>query len=591
MEYYLRYIEASDDDNCTCQIRCAARCESRKHVRHLLECALPPLDENSNTPFADYEGRRDKMFFSRKKIQAYFGNSTVINNLLGCRCHPCKQARERTSALDEEERPGIIESSQDGKILFALMIYLKKFHFVYAWFASSYRETDLSHAIFQLHRHGTFNSFMASEKERRLFKEACDQALEMLNPVQLSFSVSEAPREYADSQRFPFHAVDRISGGNFGTLKKFEIVEEYRDPSLEPVFAMKSVKIPDRDRLALAEQEMLRMVSNIDNPAAENIVTLLTCYTWRNEMHFVFPYIETDLYRLLRQEPVNDASPWFNNQALPENSLWKEMVGIASALSVIHTGLRNPFKRVHGGGRVFACHFDLKPANILVTADGKLKIGDFGRSHIQIVDPQGVLEIEYRGGDPKYAAPESQNEMQQINEGHGPHLDGGAPALKYDVWSLACIMTEVLIYLLNRQTPGETPADNPLLRFDRSLAQAEFNGRFFDQQGVKESVTTTIEAFQERFSTDSPASQYMSKIVDLLSGMFRYHNHERISSQEVVVQLHDAETAYKDSRDTDKLAFEVRQHSAPADDDFREIGWVPALQGDGNREPVSFDKM
>ncbi|KAM6530408.1 hypothetical protein FALCPG4_008535 [Fusarium falciforme] len=358
------------------------------------------------------------------------------------------------------------------------------------------------------------------------------------------------------------------------------------------LFAMKSVKIPDRDHLVLAEQEVLRMVSNIESSAAENIITLLTCYTWRNEMHFVFPYIETDLFKLLRQEPINDVSPWLNDQALPENELWKEMVGVASALSVIHTGLINPFEEVRG--RVFACHFDLKPANILVTADGKLKIGDFGHSNIQIVAPQGKPKVMYRGGDPKYAAPESRLPLEQTETWFQPHGDETAPALKYDVWSLACIMTEVLIYLLNRQTPGEVPTENPLVRFDRSLdqrTQSEFNGRFFDQRGVKECVTTTIEAFRDRFSPESPASRYMSTIIDLLSGMFQYHNHERISSQDVVDKLDEAETTYQDSRDADNLAFEIRQHSAPADDDFKEIGWVPALPGNRSEEPVSFDKM
>ncbi|KAJ4195413.1 hypothetical protein NW767_009733 [Fusarium falciforme] len=487
------------------------------------------------------------------------------------------------------------------------MVYLRKFHFVYAWFASSYREEDLGHAISQLY--GTFDLLMTNKMERSLFKEACDQAWKMLNPVHFSFSVSE-PNDYADSERFPFRAEKPIQGGNFGTLKKLEIVEEYYDHSIEArmkeygrsvvghgserklLFAIKSVKTSDRDNLALAEQEMLRMVSRMESSDAKNIVTLLTCYTWRNEMHFVFPYIETDLSRLLRQEAMNTTSPWFKDQALPENKLWKEMVGVACALSAIHTKIRNPFERVPG--RVFACHFDLKPANILVTADGKLKIGDFGHSHIQVVAPEGQPKIQYRGGDPRYAAPESQWETDQTDEWLEPHEDGGAPALKYDVWSLACIMTEVLIYLLNRQTSGGTPTGSPLVRFNESLArspQVDFNGRFFDQNGVKECVSTTIEAFQDRFSAECAAGQYMTKIIDLLFGMFQYKSHQRISSRNVANELKDAGDVYEESRDPDDLAFAVRQHRAPANKDFEEIGWVPAQSGGGNREPISFEKM
>lgn len=332
------------------------------------------------------------------------------------------------------------------------------------------------------------------------------------------------------------------------------------------------------------------MVSKIKGPPAENIVTLLACYTWRNEMHFVFPYIETDLLRLLRHEPVNDGPPCFNNQALPENKLWKEIVGVAHALSAIHTGMKNPFERIHGEGKVFACHFDLKPANILVTSDGKLKIGDFGHSHIQIVDPKGKPKVMYRGGDPKYAAPESRLPLEQSEAWFQPHDDGAAPALKYDVWSLACIMTEVLVYLLNRQNPEE----HPLARFDESLAdknQSLFSGRFFDQNGLKTCVRGAIEGLEDKFSSGSALRQYMSNIVALLLAMFQHHNDKRISSGGVLRELVSAEAAYEESRGFDALAFEMRQHPVPADNAFKEIGWIPALPGNLSSEPVSFAKM
>ncbi|RSL49589.1 hypothetical protein CEP54_012366 [Fusarium duplospermum] len=503
-----------------------------------------------------------------------------------------------------------MEKSKDGHILLALMIYLRKLHFVHTWFVSSYRGKEIGYAISQLY--GTFNSLMTNRTEQRLFKEACEQALKMLNPVHFSFSVSETSTDYADSERFPFCAEESIQGGNFGTLKRREMVQEYyhfeesiadrlkdyggsvigHGSDRKHLFAIKSVKIPDGDRRVLAEQEMLRMVSNIDNEAAVNIITLLSCYTWRNEMHFVFPYVETDLFRLLRQEPANGASPKFDDQTLPENKLWKEMVGVASALEVIHTRLINPFEGIDG--RVIACHFDLKPANILVTSDGRLKIGDFGHSSIQIVAPQGKPEVLYRGGDPKYAAPETSLPSKEAEKWFEPPGNLDVPALKYDVWSLACIMTEVLIHLLNRQTPGRLPAENPVARFDKSLrrcTQTEFNDRFFDQKGVKECVTKTVNAFEDRFSAGSAASKYMSKIIELLSDMFKYHNRDRISSKDVVARLSEAGKEYKDSRDPDSLAFEIRQKSAPADG-FKEIGWVPVLPpGDNSEVPVPFDEI
>ncbi|RSM09323.1 hypothetical protein CEP52_004217 [Fusarium oligoseptatum] len=528
----------------------------------------------------------------------------MISDLLSCKCHQCKQARERTSTLDEGERREIIKESKHGQLLFALMVYLRKFHFVYVWFSSGHREEELGSALSELHQEHAFDGFMEDETERRLFGAAYYHAWKMLNPVKLVFSTT--PREYHKADRFPFLAKEKIDGGNFGILEKFEILPEY-DGGVEKLmsdysksavghgstrrllFAKKSVKISDEDlhALALAEQDMLRMVSRLDKPATDNIVTLLTCYNWGDEMHFVFPYIETDLKRLLDGDldNTNIVASLFHIQELPENKLWLEIVGVAQALKAMHTEMKNPFEDDPGEGKVLACHFDLKPANILVTGDGKLKIGDFGHSHIQVVKTGDTAEVDYRGGDPVYAAPESLLRTEQTQEFPQPGGDGNAPAIKYDVWSLACIMIEVLIRLLSPQR-----SQLPLEEFRKKLAEFQRGGRykhqFFNEDGVKSCVIEAISGLKYDEPAESAINQYISTIKVLLLDMFRHDNRSSPSSQDVLFRLREARADYRERVAPEDLGLRLKRESFMPDQTFREIGWT---NQDG--ELVSFVDM
>ena len=71
-------------------------------------------------------------------------------------------------------------------------------------------------------------------------------------------------------------------------------------------------------------------------------------------------------------------------------------------------------------------HWDLKPANIFISADGDLKLGDLGLGWAL---SSQTFEAYSRVGTPLYMSPEV--------------LDGSGYDTKSDVWSLGCIAYEL----------------------------------------------------------------------------------------------------------------------------------------------------
>lgn len=79
-----------------------------------------------------------------------------------------------------------------------------------------------------------------------------------------------------------------------------------------------------------------------------------------------------------------------------ESAAWAYLCDLLSAL-----------QHLHSNGFV---HLDLKPANVLMTASGRLKLGDFGllldlkQKHAEPV--KGKVKEDLQEGDPRYMAPE-----------------------------------------------------------------------------------------------------------------------------------------------------------------------------------------
>ncbi|WXC52723.1 hypothetical protein QX201_012387 [Fusarium graminearum] len=459
------------------------------------------------------------MFFSRTRLNNYFGR--FVNDLLKCNCQECRTAKEVD--MDIMGISGMKTLLQGHPWILGFMIYLGKLHFIYYWIKWGFFDSRgvLKNAI--LDDALVKKDLIQTEPDRLIFQKAYSHAISMFFPMSFQIENNEAcPYRYLpESRRFPYSREEPISTkGFYGVMTKVEIVPEYLDRRIvdlvveryptsgtdagsdrKLLFALKSVRIQDSESpLKSMERNVLDMVSRIERPASENMITLF---------------------------------PFDNNK-----------------------------------GIVIGLHFDLKPANILITIDGKLKITDFGQSIIQILGKEENMTVPHNPGDSQYAAPESRPTLD---------YDKDDPKdievlLNYDVWSMGCIMVEVLIHMLHLQT---------LETFDQKLAEEQHIG-FFTGSDLKQCVDSFLKDLQEMFR-NTHQGHYMVTLSELIRRMLSHDIKKRPFCWEVFDELGRAEKELMDpSTLRDRITPAVKAHNLSDGAGFKELGW------DNGQSIVSF---
>lgn len=167
-----------------------------------------------------------------------------------------------------------------------------------------------------------------------------------------------------DNQRF---AIKRSKRPIIGKLEVKTILRE-----INALRTLTSVK--DNETINLQEQE----------EGKEFLVYFIEAWEYNNYYYIMTEYCEGGtLFNFLQEN---------KNYKIDEFRVWKILIEILSGLKFIH--LKNYL------------HLDLKPANIFVTFEGSLKIGDFGlATKLPILEKDFDLE-----GDRNYIAPELIND-------------------------------------------------------------------------------------------------------------------------------------------------------------------------------------
>lgn len=212
--------------------------------------------------------------------------------------------------------------------------------------------------------------------------------------------IQRAPLQLAARKvNFPWQRGFKIGEGRFG--KVYTAVNS----ATGELIAMKEIHSQSNDQRALKETiDELRILEGIKHP---NLVRYFGVEVHRDDLYIFMEYCN---------EGTLESAVQLH---LPEQLVRKYTRQLLEAVNILHEN-----------GIV---HRDIKSANILLTSDGTLKLGDFGCCMKLKNQTTMAGELSAFVGTPAYMAPEifTRNNV----EGHGRAAD---------IWSIGCVVLEMM---------------------------------------------------------------------------------------------------------------------------------------------------
>eukprot|EP00762_Andalucia_godoyi_P005539 ANDGO_00575.mRNA.1 Serine/threonine-protein kinase TIO len=194
-----------------------------------------------------------------------------------------------------------------------------------------------------------------------------------------------------------YHVLELIGEGSFGKVYKG------RRKGCGQIVAMKFInKSGKSERDVRSLRSEIEILRGLDH---SSIIMLLDSFETKNEFVVVMEYAQGELFQILEDD-----------KKLPEAEIRRIAVQLVRALHYLHSH------------RII--HRDMKPQNILIGADGAIKLCDFGFARAMSNNTLVLTSIK---GTPLYMAPELVQE-QPYNH-------------TVDLWSLGVILYELYVGL------------------------------------------------------------------------------------------------------------------------------------------------
>jgi len=464
--------------------------------------------------------------------QAFYPVEGLINfyklpkvlEILRCACDTCKVDRKYFPKSIGAESFGqkVVEA---GVRLFALLVHIRHPALILGFAQRAQNAIEQPSTI--------SNDDLAKKYWATFHRKSSDHFRALVSEFQSYKHQFEAPEldgTYQELDRdaiLPFANEKKIGSGSYGTVYRFDIpsahCQKFPGPS-RPAWNHIIARSGDRQYRCVTyarkelsseryqdfwrETENLLRVRDILN--SENIVSILKAYRRGDKFSILFPYANMNLKQFLEEHNTE-----YRDAALELDEIWLQVRGISEALSNIAELNDGGSQSLTTTSTWFGCHFDLKPANILIFGNGVWKIADFGQAAFKA--RQGTdSRMTDEGGSDAYSAPET-----DTDERSGP---------RYDVWSLGCIILEVTTFLVMGRRGLMGPDGLTELRksSERRGSNSRLWRRLDDGTFI---VKPKVEEFMQQLSTKRPPDTDSPRFLKLIMKLIKEMLDPRVASR------------------------------------------------------------
>lgn len=256
-----------------------------------------------------------------------------------------------------------------------------------------------------------------------------------------------------------------------------------------------------------------------------NLIKLLFYYKYGDALNLVFKRYKCSLEDILKGErpDLEEAIETTRYEgSMLRHWLWQGMINVVAALTFFH----DPDYHNHSPeGQIIAAHFDLKPANILVDDNRDLVVTDFGEAQLRSMQWGQSTYITRGGGTTAYRPPDP---LPVGPRGHAVNTVNGEEASQnrhwsraYDIWSIACVMMEVIEYIRSGPEGFKNFRDS---RVNDDHGSPTTSASFWRENSMergpelKQSVREKLKSF--RAQANNQADRYLNSVTGLLVRMF-----------------------------------------------------------------------